>query len=802
MILSPSQIETIRSQSQQSDIYLSIFRPTTILSCKVNSAPITKGAITIPYNTVSAGSFTSVESGMILLVGSVAGKSDYGRVRVRSITSTQMIVAENSHINWKNDLFLTVLKYVEVLPIYPRIINDPGNAENVIFYKDYDIPYTNQNTILGTFVCSGPHRAAFKEGSTAQIYYSSSGTYNLNGETLSHSWWFDGASVTGSSLAEPGFVSYPNTGHFVTRHIVSGTSGGIDTTYRYVSIYDRPGVGPNLPIRDWEFSSLDGSRDGGGYTTEIIIREPLPTTLIGNEVIVFFTDDFYNDVNVSLGGNSLNNEKIFFVGYIDESSIKYNYEESSVSFKVGSVTDIMKKEEGFAISVENKADPSTWYELKNMDCRKALYHYLRWHSTVLMTTDFRFNGLDRQIQYFDSDRESLYDAINNFMSSTLVGEVVSDRQGMIWSEVTSEATPDATASFPPRMNITKRDWMNQPDIKENVIEPDSYLEMGGIAYSGPVTGTFSALMSCAPGNAPGYHGRATRQQGLALTGQSHLNQLVGSMFAHKNAQYPSINAEFVGNYRNLDIAPLEALGMYISQDDTNRNITISGSYYPRSMSWSRDSEHGSLIPSATLNVIVTGTNADTIVIPDAPSEGGVSQPGFRIPPLPTFAFPAFQFATTATNNPYLIVSPTVIQNMPPGAGNNVPLTFNLVHSKGSSVLFVSGTSSSVSGTFMSFPETGIYQISFYGTITLQHPAAGTADPYLHMEVVNDPSLTLRADISIKLDNILQVGIWSNSVLMRIPTANSAFFVSIRSPFDTNVGTFGLSLLSFVKICPL
>ena len=39
---------------------------------------------------------------------------------------------------------------------------------------------------------------------------------------------------------------------------------------------------------------------------------------------------------VSLGGNSENRETIFFVGYIIEGSIRYNWKESYVEFKVGS----------------------------------------------------------------------------------------------------------------------------------------------------------------------------------------------------------------------------------------------------------------------------------------------------------------------------------------------------------------------------------------------------------------------------------------------------------------------------------
>src|SRR3972149_2345147 len=117
---------------------------------------------------------------------------DKGRIRVRSASVDTLIVAENSDIDWANDLYITVVDFIEISAIYPRIIKDPANDENVIFYKDYDIPYTNQNSVLGTFVCMGSHRAVDLEDGSAQLYWTSSGTYNVKGDALTYLWEFGG----------------------------------------------------------------------------------------------------------------------------------------------------------------------------------------------------------------------------------------------------------------------------------------------------------------------------------------------------------------------------------------------------------------------------------------------------------------------------------------------------------------------------------------------------------------------------------------------------------------------------------
>src|SRR3990167_304372 len=99
--------------------------------------------------------------------------------------------------------------------------------------------------------------------------------------------------------------------------------------------------------------------------------------------------------------------------------------------------------------------------------------------------------------------------------------------------------------------------------------------MGGIAYSGVVTGTFSALLASAPGNAPGFHGAMETHEGLALLGQTQLNQLAGNVLANKNSPFPNIDVEMGINASNLDIAPQETVEMSILASDTVRNLAIN-----------------------------------------------------------------------------------------------------------------------------------------------------------------------------------------------------------------------------------
>lgn len=626
MQLSDANLELIRTRPQSTELYLSIFKPRKVLQCRVNDASIASGARTIAFDTVTYGSWTSVEPGMVLWVGSTAGAKDLGVTRIRSITATQMVVAENADVQWGDNAHLTVYRYFPVLPVYPRIIQNPSNPEQVIFYKDYDIEYTNQNSALGAFVNMGSHRAAILENGSAQLWYTSSGTSALiDGTTLTYDWAFEGGTPTGSTSAHPGWVTYNTPGHYVTRLIVTASNGAQETSYRYVSIYNPIASGTSVPYQKWSLDSLSGSRDEGGYTASITIYETADDIEEGS-VVVIFSKDYYGDTKASLGGNQKNNAETFFVGYVLDGSVQYDYEKSTVRFDVGSITRYMQQMLGFAISVESKTSPSTWFELLNMDLRRAIYHYLRWHSTVLSTTDFQYIGTNPYIQFFDTDRSSVYDAIDNLMRSAIVGKVVADRQGRIYAEPDITTEPTGTAQT--IMRIEARDWRNTPEIDELLVPEISYLERGGIQHY-PTSGSFSAYMSCAPGEAPGYRGQIEQEQGLALNGQDHLNRIVGNLYAFRNHRYKSIAMDLAGSYRNIDIAPQEAVNIVISPEQTKRNVSIDADFNPNALEYEYDSQNKLLLARATFIPIVNGTPGQTMAIPPVPED-----PGGRIPPPP------------------------------------------------------------------------------------------------------------------------------------------------------------------------
>lgn len=659
--LTTTQLNKIRNHPQQTQLHLSIFQPRPVFKAQINNPAAARGDRIIAFDNVTLGSYLDIRADSFMLIGTTDGARDVGTVRVRAASSIELTVAENSDIRWQDNLYLTVLYFFNIDARYTRLTHDPNNFESVVFWKDYDVAYTNQNSILGTFVNAGPHRAMFRDCASglAETNWYSTGTYNLiSGTVQSYDWAFEGGTPSGSSLANPGRVTYNAPGHYVTRLTVSGTFGAVDTTYRYVSVYDRPGCGTGTPPLKWELGSLNGSRGEGGYRAHITLREIID--IHEGDVVVIFSENWYGDEKISFGPNP---PEIVFTGYILDDSISINYNESKVEFDAGSASAIMKQAEGFSCSVESKSAPSTWLELLDMDIRRAVYHYLRWHTTVLNTTDVQFLGTDQKIQFFDADRGSLYDAIDSLIRSALVGEVVADKTSKLWLEVSAYAQPNATGTFIPIMTTEKRDWIHSPNIDESLAAKTSFIEMGGIAYSGSTTGTFSALLSNAPGTAPSYRGSVERTQGLALYDQAQLDRLAGNVLAYRNARFPIIDMEMAGNYSNLDIAPQEAVQIDILPEDNMRGQRINGPYVPSSIRWTWNPNTGLLHPNVSFDVITAGDAGSAIPIPDVPPTEGfsnISRGGFASPTFPTFpslfAIPSYlilQPATTAAINPNL-----------------------------------------------------------------------------------------------------------------------------------------------------
>lgn len=575
-VLTDAQISRLRTRPHRTKLHLSVYQPNTVLAAQINQSDISRGEREITITNLG-GDPTDVNRGQTVYIGTAPNGRDVGRIRAISATAGQLTVAEND-ITWHDGYYLTVVAYYEPWAVFPRIVLNEDNVPQ--FYVDYDVEYINQNEQMDPVVHMGPNHAGFLEqtptGAFARVYYTASGSFDPsdNATPTGFAWVFEGGTPTGSSLLNPGYIDYTGAGHFLTSLTATTAFGKSFTGRRHVSIYTRPDEGDQPPILKWGITGFDGSRENGGYSLRLWVREAVDRAKIADgALVVIFTEDWEGGEKTKAGGNALNRDSILFNGYVEEGSVSINPVTNRLEFRVLSVTGAMKNLSGFSATRENVEDAATWNEMTNMTLDKAVISFLRWQSTILRIADFEPTGDTKGVNFADFGRDSIYDAVNDIYANSLLATVIADRQGKIWAEVDASLQPTGTSrAIPENMILTRQDWRNELDITLLQDDRVSYIELGGLAYTGIETGTNVPFLSGAPGDAPSYYGSVDRYSGLILTSQEQLNILSGLAFARENARYPSVVVPVAGEYRNIDIAPQERIRITMDASDNYRGI--------------------------------------------------------------------------------------------------------------------------------------------------------------------------------------------------------------------------------------
>ena len=649
MNLTDAQLSRLRTRPHRTRLILSIFRPRTVFATQINQPGISKSARDITV-TGLFGEALSTVSGMTVYIGTSQGAKDIGRIRLRSATSTVLTLAENS-IDWENGLYLTVVRYFEPWGVFPRIILD--DDDNPQFFKDFDVTYGDQNENMDPVICMGPNDAGYLNldeiapTGSHRVWYTSSGSFDPTpGGTLStFGWHFEGGTPTGSTAAHPGYVTYTGVGNFVTSLSITTAGGKTFTGRRHVRVMARPeNAGSEKSINAWGLGNLAGERDSGGYTGDVWIREPVnPEDIVDGALVVIFSEDFEGGVATKVGANAENRGHIFFVGYILDDSISWNPETSVSRFSIGGTSARMAELSTFSTALDDKraAQTDTWTDHFNLTVDRALIHFLRYHSTVLAVADFSQTDDTLPLKGADLGRGNVFGVANAFVDAALGAQLVSDRQGKLWTEVRANYRPTGSDRQPHGhmqsvIEITTQDWRSEIAIDRRGDSDLAYLEMSGVAWSGATTGTFDAFLSGAPGHAPDYFGSATRIGNLALLGQDQLNQLAGNAWANSAALFPNIAIPLAGEYRFLDIAPQHRVEMTLAASDTFRQVTMAQKpFIPQSISYEYRANDQLLFMDMNVIEETSAGPGETIVIPVDPPYDGTILPDWDIdfPPI-------------------------------------------------------------------------------------------------------------------------------------------------------------------------
>lgn len=614
-ILTAPQLVTVRDLNQHTELYIAKYEPEVIWTARINDPDITKGARVLNYDS-AVGDYNNIQRGMTLYLGTTPGGDDIGRVRYRSIETgvSQITVAPDSDIQYADNQYITIKDFHEFWPVFPRNFANTGTL-TLEFYKDYDISLTDENTNFDPVVIMGPAFAGFYD-TFPSIYFTATGSYTVDGSTITgYSWQFPNGVTGTANVGTPGLISFVpvGPGHYTVACTVTASNGKTATGYRHIVLLDR-NTGDNLPISDSSFEDLDGEW-GSGYILKIKVRNRADEFKDG-DLVILFAEDYYDFAKQSFGGYP-GREHVVFTGYVSNVTTQYNAMNSESTLTIKGMATYMVNKEMFTLEMYDTPDtPLDWTQIQNMTINKMLNHFFRWHTTLLSMNDF-IHILTAPGDYRDNwvqtSKGEISTIVGDFLKNRVMGAFSSDRQGRCFAEVDWQVI--VTGSRPASvMSFQNTDWVGKPVILERIEQPIANVLVGGQAYD-PPTYTGTAFLSRAPGEVQTYNGKSQNVSGLSLVDQDHVNTIAGLYYAKMNNRTPEINLELANNMRNIDVAKSELYNFTVDANSTYRFGSTAQTFrmMPRKISYKLQN----FVLKATVNfeTETSGPPGDTIIIP-------------------------------------------------------------------------------------------------------------------------------------------------------------------------------------------
>jgi len=357
-VISAGDLTKLRSKNHKQIHYLSIFKPETVLTAQVNDAAISRSAMSITFDS-GVGDISLVKPGMTLEISTADGIE---RLRIRSITGTTasgtINVAQNAVV-WADNQVLTIKQEYLLWAILPRF-----EAATEIFWKDYDITYTDQTTTNKiTPICiMGSNRAKFLTGASVSFNLDGSNSYStISGATLSYSW-----ESTAGTIASP--TSAATTISFTSTHpdgvivslTVTDNYGNSQISHRLYFVHSPNFNDSAYPLADFDYATPpQGSWDSGGWRANIQVSSAAGISQIPDGTpIVIWQEAEYGSVASEIG---LTNEIVFSGFAKSESIVSDTQGLNQTTFEVGTIESLLKARYLFSVSLEVNASPSQWY---------------------------------------------------------------------------------------------------------------------------------------------------------------------------------------------------------------------------------------------------------------------------------------------------------------------------------------------------------------------------------------------------------------------------------------------------------
>ncbi len=575
MTITNTERDRQRTHPQYTKLYLSVLVPHQVYCGTVNGAH-DRGARDITVADVS-GTIGNIIEGQTILVGTSCGNASISRRRFKSRAGQVLTLDENS-VAWSDGDYITVLENWELWPIFPRFTVTPE-----VFYKDYDVTYTDENLEPPPVAIAGRHLAGFLDGGTVVFDIDASDSYAVaDGASIStYAWSVTGGgdtSIANANIATTTLTCTAADTYWLTL-IVTDDNGKTQTTRRAVFVHDAS----NMPYTEFEFdSALPGDWNAGGWEQRIVAKgDATASDFPDGTLVILWQESWYSGTQDEINGN------VLFAGYIRRDSTTVDWNTGYVSFEATTIESLLRQCMMFSISIQcptdndNKVltrDPVEWYEFdyNNLTVATAIHHLWRWHSTLFGITDVFLPISNALLLYACDDFEegNLYTQADNFAHLYgIFAHVCSNKQGQIYVEEDINMLNDAGRVAVPTVwagGIQEEDRREEIELIRRQESEASLVHLSGFSFDGA---TRTAIISKSPGDAPETKGMVKGFERQVLEDQAQANALAGRALAVANDGFREVRIKFAGHYGGaFDIVPQEWSELTLASGDTPRGI--------------------------------------------------------------------------------------------------------------------------------------------------------------------------------------------------------------------------------------
>lgn len=639
--LSANELALFRARPQSARLFLAVHQPPVVFQAVLSKTPHVLPGSVLRYTGITSGAITAVSPGMTLLIGSSAGASNYGSLRIRaSATSPVIRTAEygSGLLRLPSGACLTILEEFRPWPIHPSY-----DAATSLWQVDFD-PYTLQHQRYGPLALLGPAAVGFMEGASKMAAcYVGDMSYSLTPgiSVTSQRWEFpDGTIVTsalGTSL-NPIQITYLNASPGGRYHslTVTDSQGGSHVGRRLTFAF---GSGANQPPRAG-FESITGGLRQGGYQTKINVYGSAASQNFpeGAYAVLFESASYGTSGGSSIGGNFPFRNNVVMAGWIEQESLRISPFTGQISFNLRTIDGILDKTDSQDLFLQGgnlagQTNASDWDMAASLSMDRAAIALTKYRSTIANVTDVNLaSGLymsaeiNRQFQ--SVSRGSLWAQLKqNYFENGMLGLVAADLQSSIYCQ-TDVQVDGGSATLPVTARIDKPDRRGDVtldhDYQDKISAQLLYAEMGG-----------SPIGAISPGYPTGYFGgQKETARGLAACSQDILITWAGNVRAAENNPFKRITVPLAGNLR-LDSVPQTRLQMSLSAVDNVRGISFDNDdFLPYETSLRYDAKTGTILTDLVIEKIVNGNGGSSLTLPASAVGSYPITPPPPLPPLP------------------------------------------------------------------------------------------------------------------------------------------------------------------------